>query len=728
MKNAKWIWLDCDGMNQYVWFARDFEAEKGGEAELLIAADSNFAAYVNGELAGFGQFSDFPEEKTFSRISIGKYLRDGNNSIEILAYYCGENFLNHLKGKPGMIAEIVAGGQVVAATGTDWGAMADPAFTGGWIAKVSDLLAFTWAYDSRIERGEITDQAVLTGYNGILTERPVPMLDISAPLETEVVQHGFLHRFREYATPAVSCMRDMLSPRTPKFEPQLPELSEDANGWYVIVDLGRESAGYLDFAIEASAGTVLDIAFGEHLDLGRVRAFADNRERYYADRYICHEGENRFFYPFRRYGCRYLEMHITGTTGPVNLGHLTLRASDLPLPEASPFECGDKLMTETHRVAVRTMELCMHEHYEDCPWREQALYGYDSRNQMLFGYYAWGNYRFAEASLDLLGKSFGRDNLLNLTAPGELGLRIPIFTFAWISALYEHYLYSGSKKPFEKFRSQIDDCINSILARSENGLYLPPPGKHIWNFCEWTPGLDGGEERLSAFYNIYLYEALRNYQHLSGNDYRGNLGRRIEEAFWDESAGAYRNQVGQAVFQDHIQVIMLANGLVPEARRERVFQTLKSGRLLPLSFSAALYLIPALMEHSPEAREWVDAYMQRDFNRMTLSGATSFWETVGGSKDFNGGGSLCHAWSSVPVYFNGACRLGVTPLEPGFKKFRVKIYPGALFQASGSIPTPYGPIQIEWQRNNGKIELNLTHPPELEPQFEEYPAHAILLR
>lgn len=37
----------------------------------------------------------------------------------------------------------------------------------------------------------------------------------------------------------------------------------------------------------------------------------------------------------------------------------------------------------------------MHEHYEDYPWREQALYAFDSRNQALYGYYAFGNYDFA---------------------------------------------------------------------------------------------------------------------------------------------------------------------------------------------------------------------------------------------------------------------------------------------------------------------------------------------
>ena len=43
----------------------------------------------------------------------------------------------------------------------------------------------------------------------------------------------------------------------------------------------------------------------------------------------------------------------------------------------------------------------MHEHYEDTPWREQAFYVADSRNQALCGYYAFGEYRFPAACFEL---------------------------------------------------------------------------------------------------------------------------------------------------------------------------------------------------------------------------------------------------------------------------------------------------------------------------------------
>ena len=68
----------------------------------------------------------------------------------------------------------------------------------------------------------------------------------------------------------------------------------------------------------------------------------------------------------------------------------------------------------------------MHEHYEDCPWREQALYAMDSRNQMLCGYYVFQNKEFAASSLRLLALGQREDGLLELCAPARVGVTLSL--------------------------------------------------------------------------------------------------------------------------------------------------------------------------------------------------------------------------------------------------------------------------------------------------------------
>ena len=64
---AKWIWSSYDGEpNQYIIARADFSAGSGGCA-LKISADSQYAAYINGELAAFGQYADYPEYKVLTR-------------------------------------------------------------------------------------------------------------------------------------------------------------------------------------------------------------------------------------------------------------------------------------------------------------------------------------------------------------------------------------------------------------------------------------------------------------------------------------------------------------------------------------------------------------------------------------------------------------------------------------------------------------------------------------
>jgi alpha-L-rhamnosidase len=143
-------------------------------------------------------------------------------------------------------------------------------------------------------------------------------------------------------------------------------------GRFLVIDLGREEVGWLTFTLDAPAGTILDVAHGEHLDDGRVRAAIGNRN--FADRYICCDGAQEFTLPFRRLGARYIEVHLSNYGRPIRLNYVGLRPAVLPVKFAGAFTCSDSLAESVFAIGVRTLHLCMHEHYEDCPWREQALY------------------------------------------------------------------------------------------------------------------------------------------------------------------------------------------------------------------------------------------------------------------------------------------------------------------------------------------------------------------
>ena len=438
--------------------------------------------------------------------------------------------------------------------------------------------------------------------------------------------------------------------------------------------------------------------------------------------------------PFRRIGGRYLQLNITNASVPVSIRYAGIRPLSVPLPAAGYFQSGDTLADQTHKIGVRTLELCMHEHYEDCPWREQALYSYDSRSQMLFGYYVWGNYDFAAASLDLLGRGIRSDGLLELCAPARVPITIPIFSFVWVSALREHWLYSGNDALFHKFESQIEFMIGKIqeLHDPVSGLYRLNTGKEIWHFYEWAPGLSttgAREDEFHAPYNLYFYEMLCSYAEmlrLSGQagkaaEYQTmatELQGAINRNFWDARQNCYATKmIGGKLqeYHDHIQFLALYNNIVPAEKLRAVLRTAYSGKLEKLTFSAMPYMLSALMPISPQARKYVATELKNSFDPMILSGASSLWETGKGAADFDGAGSLCHAWSSLPVYYYHAWTLGVRPLEPGFKRFLLSPYPGKFNAAKGTVATPSGFIEVEWHKSDDGLRLQAHGPENLSP-------------
>lgn len=815
---ASWIWAaGVAGPHRYVCFRRSFElaaAPRGAFVE--IAADSDFVLYVNGFEVGRGQFSDYPQDKTFSRFAVGKLLAGGPNTLAVLAYHRGEDFSDHRAGRPGLIAALHAGRQNLL-TDAAWRAAPHPAFTPGPVERVTGQMGFVTCFDARKDEpfaspafddsswpaAEVLAPA-LGGFWRSLSPRPVPPLQIGPPLDVAVAAQGSFTRAGEQHSVARTMSLDSLLAQRPLDVFDLSALPREggysgppprmgsllgpgpglvitppplgATGRYLIIDLGREEVGLLHLEIDAPAGAVLDIGHGEHLDDGRVRTWIGGRN--FADRYICRQGPNAYTLPFRRLGCRYIELHTSNFDRPLVLRRLTLRPASLPLDRGGAFETADPLVARTHAVGVRTLELCMHEHYEDCPWREQSLYAYDSRNQALFGYYAFGNYDFAAASFDLLGRGIRDDGLLELCAPARVRITIPIFSFVWIAAAMEHWLYSGQGVLFERFSRQMDDMLAAAFARLDGatGLYRPPDAKDQWHFYEWTPGLAGliGGDSLAgqhhALYNLYLLEAIRSlaqmhaWARIAGISSRSTPVRAVSSAgvspastggvsppiavssssaltrradalaaainrnFWDARRGLYatvlrgRKREG---LHEHVQVLALHQGIAPAGRAKSLLAALRQRSLTPMTLSSLPYMVRALMARGPAARQLVADTLDRYWQPMVLAGATSFWETQFGGDDFDYAGSLCHGWSALPVLYHQAYILGIRPLAPGFARFLISPFPSRLSRAAGTIPTPAGPIRLSWTRTPSGLDITLRGPRSLSPELLALPESPI---
>ena len=754
---AKWIWRSVETLenpHQYVWFRKelDFDNDDLTPAKFMVSADTDFIAYLNGVEFGRGQFSDYPQDKTYSVFDMPGFKK-GKNIITVLVYYCGSDFQTYTHGMAGLIANIKSENLDVV-TDSSWLCCTHSGFQSGEMPVVTSQLGYTTCYDARndidyfstnpdLSLWENAVEMSAAGYifHRGLKPRPIQLLELKEPIPTKLVKQGVFEREKELDTFAETVSQDKVTWNDCQSLYSLDYSAgngfkiKPGNNAAVIVDLGREAVGFITLKFCCEAGTVFYISHGEHLDDGQVRCKIGARN--FTDRYIAKDGLNTYQLPFRRIGGRYIQLNITNINSDVEIIYAGIAPWELPLPAESNFECPDSQMLKLRRVSIDTMKLCMHEHYEDCPWREQALYSYDSRNQIIYGYYVWGNYNFAKASLELLGHGMRDDGYLNLCAPMKGEMTIPIFSFVWVSEVLEYYLYSGDIELFERFDSQIEFMVEARLKNfsPDNGLYHPGTEEYLWSFYEWVDGLSEhgcAANEFNALYNMYFYEMLQAYsQLLTYNDEKGkaekyqHLCRELKNAvvknFWNVDRGCFatRNIDGKLeMYHEHTQFLALAIDIADDEQKKLIAENLYSASLIESSFSPMLYMVKAALKLGCRGREFIQMRQSRAFAPMLAVGATSLWETPLGAQDFELAGSLCHAWSSVPVYYCHAIVLGVTPLEPGFKRFKVSPWKDQFEYASGTVATPEGLIKVSWESKDGKINLKVEHPEGLIPVVE----------
>jgi len=533
------------------------------------------------------------------------------------------------------------------------------------------------------------------------------------------------------ASPGWLMQRDVLSER------QMPDMGRlvsvddlgGHDGIYLVFDMGQEEAGHVQLDIEAPDGTMLDMGYGEHLDDGRVRSFVGGRS--FGARYICREGRQQFTHHFLRWAGRYLQIHVHA--GAFTLHGLALERREYPLEYRGTLSTGKALHDRLLSVGRRTLHLCMHEHYEDTPWREQALYANDARTQALCGYYAFGETAMPAASFTLLGQSLRNDGFLMLTAPGAPGLTIPSFTFAWMLAVRDHYLYSGDDSLARAFLPQILSMLRAFLAERKAGLLPLRQQRGVWHFYDWSAGMSGySKEDLErgldadAPLNCFFILALEAAQQMLGWCGEGEdeglaeaineIRQAVGERFWDPSESVFRTHEQTETLTQLTQALAVLAGAGDAQMRARALDRMAraDSDLAEPGLSQSFYTFEALMTRKEKYGAGVLAGIEATWGKMLDAGATTFWETIKGASDFSNAGSLCHGWSAVPVYVLYHNLLGVRPLTPGFRTFAVDPMTDVIESCSGQVPVPGGEIKVSWDDVDGEARVKVDTPENLQ--------------
>lgn len=185
--------------------------------------------------------------------------------------------------------------------------------------------------------------------------------------------------------------------------------------------------------------------------------------------------------------------------------------------------------------------------------------------------------------------------------------------------------------------------------------------------------------------------------------------RRFNAGLWMSEVGAYRDGIGTDHASLHASLFPLAFGLVPEERHKAVigFLTRKG---MACSVYAAQYLMEGLFQKGAgrEAIALMLAPGDRSWRHMVDSGTTITWEAwdqkYKPNQDWN------HAWGAAPANLLPRFILGVEPLQPGWREFRIAPCIGTLTHAKGRVPTRLGPVEVGWTRSEESFALECVVP------------------
>ena len=662
-EKAKKIWTPSSGVNTYA----DFSARFAKGDRVRVSCDGNYALCINGSFVDAGQYPGYEDLQFFDDLDISPFVKDGENELLIIAHHPGVDFSTYRNKPPFVIFEVTANGVITAASGEGTLCRADPNYAfGEGVGKVSSQLGFTFGYDSTADETEWIPARVVEGCDEYLP-RPVEKLRIGKPSKGRMINVGSFTERKKDGTAAGRMQDSSLSvSAVDGGGAKLPsdagiELKvRDGDGIAAIIDLGAESAGFMTFDVEVPEACEILVGWGEHLADLKVRTSIGNRN--FAARYLAKAGRNTFENPLLRLGLRFIQIHIFAKTAKIH--NVGIRPTDYPLPAANPCPIGDRLHKMIYDVCVRTLELCMHEHYEDCPWREQSLYTMDSRNQMLCGYIAFGETRFPAASLRLIAHSLREDGMLELCSPARVPITIPCFSAIFIVQLFEYLEFSGDEKTAKELLPTAKKIAETFASRLENGLIACFAEPEYWNFYEWQTNLNesrdngiGYDAPLSAFVSMAFGSLSKLCERLGDPDSERYLSLRNEvnkaaEIFYDAEKGVYASYLrnGKRIhFAELTNSLLVCAGAVPEERLGCVLEALKSGGLIAVTLSHSIFKYDALLSRDGN-EDFVMNDIAEKFGHMLTHGATSFWETIEGDAAFGKAGSLCHGWSAVPVY------------------------------------------------------------------------------
>ena len=278
---------------------------------------------------------------------------------------------------------------------------------------------------------------------------------------------------------------------------------------------------------------------------------------------------------------------------------------------------------------------------------------------------------------------------------------------------WNDYLWSGEDASLRRHYATLKQRVMADR-RTPDGLFRGFKDGEIRDIIDWPAGERDGydmDTEIKTVVTAFHYRALvlmeKIAAHLGKHSEAKEFGVMAEATFkafneklWDEARGCYADGLDMAGKRSahasaHANFFPLSLGLVPQDRVGKVAAFLKP-RGMACSVYGSQFLLEALYQAgegdaahallvSNSLRSWRNM-IEKVGSTITLEA----WDpSLKPNLDWN------HAWGAAPANLIPRGLMGIEPLEPGFKRFRVRPQTAGLDHAKLKLPTPKGPVLLE---------------------------------
>lgn len=775
-----WIWGTPGGVqehrNEYVYLRKSFRLKAPAETAVVkVTADNRYVLYVNGELVSRGPARCDPRFQSYDEIDLAPHLRRGRNVVAAIAHHYGESTFQSLeRGGWGFLLD----GQVKGPRGVlvdissdqSWRGIAAAAYNRK-TARYTIQLGFQEDFDASkgipnwAGTGFDDSQWPAAIIRGSTTIMPVERFEPRGiPFEQETPAHfkgilssltgrngpnwqqpenigGLLAAERRTRTnrPVFSSRDGSPDPR-PSLAGVTIRPTKADHFCAIVLDAGKETCGFLQLDLEAAGGEVIDCHYSEHLRPNGdvVVQAATGVLNATTDRYRCRAGrQHHQFFSWK--GFRYVLLVFRNIRKPLKIRAVDYTFTSYPVERQGSFTCSDPLLNRIWETGVYTEQLCMHDAYMDCPWREQAQWWGDARIQWRVNMAAFGDHALFRRGIRQAAQSQIHNGLTYGLFPCEHhGCILPDYTLVWICSIWDYYFYTGDDSPIREHFDAVRKALQWFEDHAGKAHLCGFPGHGIWLFLDWAPLFKGG---YNATFTLQYLEALqvattmarylgrhgeaRRYAALAGKVERAAIG-----AFWDAKGMHFWEGYSLDKCRPYKQIAQHANSYAiltgvqkhrhPQIGRriawildnhDRLFEANSGGNIsrpgadypIASSFFYA-YVLQALFQtgYGQQAMNGI----RKLWGRMLDDGATTWYESWNHAPRTHGDTSACHAWSASPTYHLSEQIGGVTPMAPGFHEVRIAPRLFDLDYATVCCPTPRGIIEVQSERS-GRQGLSL---------------------